>query len=158
MTDRSREAHAFIATVDKTEPQAVSACDGWTTHEVAAHVTGIAVEVIRHLDPFLQGDQVPRTRSFEEREAPLQAMDHQDLLGRLDAEGTRMRRLVDEVLDRGTATLAWASGDADEPSVELDAGARQLFIWGRRPDHRNRLRSHLTQPQLARLQSLLSGY
>jgi hypothetical protein len=41
-----------------------------TTHEVAAHVTGIAVEVIRHLEPYLQGDPVPRTRSFEEREAP----------------------------------------------------------------------------------------
>ncbi len=252
MTNRSREADAFIATVDKTEPQAVSACEGWTTHEVAAHVTGIAVEVIRHLDPFLQGDEVPKTRSFEEREAPLQAMEHADLLGRLDVEETRMRRLVDEVLgrdpdavipwtgrhmavakfiphlrnehalhrwdiagdddtsagllgdldlvghsvdelgaillragrqhdpdpeagfavrlrtagqpdlrvivDRGQATLAWAQDDADEPQVELDAGARQLFIWGRRPDHRGRLHSYLPQPQLARLQALLSGY
>jgi hypothetical protein len=48
--------------------------------------------------------------------------------------------------------------EADPPAVEMDAGARQLFIWGRRPDHRGRLRSHLTQPQLARLQTLLSGY
>jgi hypothetical protein len=252
MTDRSREADAFIATVDKTEPQAVSACEGWTTHEVAAHVTGIAVEVSRHLDPFLQGDEVPETRSFEEREAPLQAMGHADLLGRLDVEETRMRRLVDQVLGRdpdavipwtgrqmavakfiphlrnehalhrwdiagdddtsagllgdldlvghsvgelgaillragrqhdpdpeadfaarlrtagqpdlrvivddGHATLAWAEDDADEPGVELDAGARQLFIWGRRPDHRGRLHSSLTRPQLARLQALLSGY
>ena len=63
MTDRSREAIAFISTVDQAPPQAVSACDGWTTHEIAAHVTGIAVEVIRHLDPFLQGDPVPKTTS-----------------------------------------------------------------------------------------------
>jgi len=62
------------------------------------------------------------------------------------------------VVERGDATLAWAQDDAAEPAVEMDAGARQLFIWGRRPDHRNRLRSHLTQPQLARLQALLSGY
>jgi hypothetical protein len=40
----------------------VSACDGWTTHEIAAHVAGIAVEVIRHLEPYLQGDRVPQTR------------------------------------------------------------------------------------------------
>jgi hypothetical protein len=252
MTERSREATAFIETMDEAGPQAVSACDGWTTHEIAAHVTGIAIEVIRHLDPFLQGDPVPATRSFEEREAPLQAMAHSALLRRLDAEEARMRRVVDDVLDRddeavipwtgrhmevakfiphlrnehalhrwdvagdddvsaallgemdlvdhsvgelgaillvagrrhdpdpdadfgvrlvtagqpelrvvverGRATLTWARDHGYEPAVELDAGARQLFIWGRRPDHRNRLRSHLTQPQLARLQTLLSGY
>jgi hypothetical protein len=252
MTDRSLEAIAFLDTVDQTPPQAVSACDGWTTHEIAAHVTGIAVEVIRHLDPYLQGDPVPQTRSFEEREAPLQALEHPALLDRLDTEEERMRRVVDEVLkhepdavipwtgrhmavakfiphlrnehalhrwdlagdditsgellgnmelvdhsvgelgqilltagrkhdpepdadfqvrlrtagqpdlrvlvDRSRATLAWAQDDTDEPAVEMDAGARQLFIWGRRPDHRGRLRSHLEQPQLARLQALLSGY
>jgi hypothetical protein len=184
MTDRSLQAMVFLDTVDQTPPQAVSACDGWTTHEIAAHVTGIAVEVIRHLDPYLQGDPVPPTRSFEEREAPLQALEHPALLDRLDTEEQRMRRVVDEVLkhdpepdadfrvrlrtagqpdlrvlvDRSGATLAWAQDDTDEPAVEMDAGARQLFIWGRRPDHRGRLRSHLEQPQLARLQALLSGY
>ncbi len=45
-----------------------------------------------------------------------------------------------------------------EPAVDMDAGARQLFIWGRRPDRRGRLRSRLAQSQLARLQALLSGY
>jgi len=38
------------------------------------------------------------------------------------------------------------------------AAARHVFIWGRRPDRRGHLRSHLTQPDLARLQALLSGY
>jgi hypothetical protein len=250
--ERSREADAFLAAIDKTAPEAVSACDGWTTHEIAAHVAGIAVEVIRHLEPYLQGDPVPQTRSFEEREAPLQMIEHPALLSRLDAEEERMRRLVEDVLNRepdavipwtgrrmavakfiphlrnehalhrwdiagdddtsrqllgdmdlvdhsvgelgrillvagrahdpdpdsefhvrlrtdgqpdlrvivenGNATLAWASDEADEPSVDIDAGARQLFIWGRRPDHRGRVRSHLTQSDLARLQTLLSGY
>src|ERR1700761_903389 len=100
METRSREAAAFIDTVDEAAPQAVSACDGWTTHEIAAHVTGIAVEVSRHLDPYLQGDPVPRTRSFEEREAPLQALGHAELLQRLDAEETTMRSLVADVLDQ----------------------------------------------------------
>jgi hypothetical protein len=249
---RSSEAEAFLTAVDKTAPEAVSACAGWTAHEIAAHVAGIAVEVIRHLEPYLQGDPVPRTRSFEEREAPLQVIEHPALLGRLDTAEERMRRLVGEVLDRepeavipwtgrrmavakfiphlrnehalhrwdiagddetsrrllgdmelvdhsvgelgrillvagrahdpdpdsdfhvrlradgqpdlrvivenGTATLAWASDEADEPWVDIDAGARQLFIWGRRPDHRGRLRSHLAPAGLARLQTLLSGY
>ena len=250
--DRSAEAVAFLATVGEASPSAVSACAGWTTHEIAAHVTGIAVEVIRHLDPYLQGDPVPKTRSFEEREAPLQALEHAVLLNRLDAEEVRMRELVADVLTRdreavipwtgrrmavakfiphlrnehalhrwdvagdddvsdrllgqdelidhsvgelgqillvagrrhdpdpdadfgvrlrssgsrdlrvlvagGTAALAWADGDLDEPSVDIDRAARHLFIWGRRPDRPGRVRSHLTQPDLARLQALLSGY
>jgi hypothetical protein len=250
--DRSAEADAFLATIDVTPPTAVSACDGWTTHEIAAHVTGIAVEVIRHLEPYLQGDPVPKTRSFEEREAPLQEIEHGALLRRLDDEEARMRRVVANVLERepdatipwtgrqmsvakfvphlrnehalhrwdiagddtisssllgegelvdhsvgelgkvllvagrehdpdpdtdfairlrtegerdlrvvvqhGTAQLLWAEDDTDEPGVDIDRGARHLFIWGRRPDTRGLIRSGLTQPQLARLQALLSGY
>src|ERR1700750_2852387 len=62
MTGRSRETTEFLTTVEQAAPDAVSACDGWTTHEVAAHVTGIAVEVSRHLAPYLHGDPVPETR------------------------------------------------------------------------------------------------
>jgi uncharacterized protein (TIGR03083 family) len=97
--ERSTEAEAFLATIEESDPRGISSCDGWTTHEIAAHVTGIAVEVNRHLDPFLQGAPVPKTRSFEEREAPLQAMDHADLLNRLNAEEQRMRGLVADVLE-----------------------------------------------------------
>jgi hypothetical protein len=249
---RSREAEAFMTTVHESAPEAVSACPGWTTHEVVAHLAGVAVEVIGHLEPYLQGDAVPRTRSFEEREAPLQAMDHPALLRRLDTEEARMRHLIDEVLEgepdavipwtgrqmavatfvphlrnefalhrwdiagdddtsrqllgqadlidhsvgelgrillvagrrhdpdpdgdfrarlrtpgqadlwvtvaSGDAALTWAADDTEEPAVDLDAGARHLFLWGRRPGGRDRLRSHLTQSDLARLQALLSGY
>ena len=250
--ERSAEAEAFLAAVDEAAADAVSACAGWTTHEIAAHVAGIAVEVVRHLDPFLHGDPVPKTRSFEEREAPLQRLGHADLLERLDVEEARMRRVVAAVLDRdadavipwtgremavakfvphlrnehalhrwdvigddarseqllggddlvdhsigelgqillaagrrhdpdpdtdfrvrlhsagrrdvrvlveaGTATLTWADDDADEPRVDMDPAARHVVIWGRRPDSRGRMRSHLSRPDLARLQALLSGY
>jgi hypothetical protein len=250
--ERSTEAEAFLAAVDATAPEAVSACDGWTTHEIAAHVAGIAVEVVRHLEPFLRGDPVPKTRSFEEREAPLQQLAHGALLDRLDQEEQRMRRVLAEVLDKepdavipwtgrqmavekfiphlrnehalhrwdiagddelshrllgsndlvdhsvgelgrillvagrthdpdpdadfgvrlrspgqrdlrvaveeGTAAIRWADDDADEPWVDVDAAARHVVIWGRRPDDRGRLRSHLARPDPARLQALLSGY
>jgi Mycothiol maleylpyruvate isomerase N-terminal domain len=252
MIERSAEADAFLATIEAASPYWVSACDGWTTHEIAAHVTGNAVEIVRHLDPYLQGDPVPKTRSFEEREAPLQVLAHRDLLDRLDADDQRMRQVVSDVLDKepdavirwtgrdmavakfiphmrnehslhrwdvvgddgtsldllaqsdlvdhsvgvlgaillragrqhdpdpdtdfcvrlrsegqpdllvavdnGEATLTWARDEGDGPGIELDAAARLLFIWGRRPDDHGRLRSHLAQPDLARLQALLSGY
>jgi hypothetical protein len=250
--ERSMEADAFLTTIDAASPEAISACEGWTTHEIAAHVTGIAVEVTRHLEPYLQGEPVPKTRSFEEREAPLQALGHMDLLRRLDAEERRMRGLVADVLDHesdavipwtgrhmavakfiphlrnehalhrwdvageddisrqllgtddlvdhsvaelgrillvagrnhdpdpdahfrvclrsdghrdlqvvveaGTATLAWADACEDEPWIDIDPVARHVFIWGRRPDRHGQARSHMSQPNLARLQALLSGY
>jgi hypothetical protein len=252
MIERSAEAQAFLATINDTPPGVVSACDGWTAHEVAAHVTGIAVEVIRHLDPYLQGAKVPPTRSFEEREAPLQALGHKELLARLEAREHTMRAIVGDVLGKepdavipwtgrqmtvakfiphlrnehalhhwdiagdddvssgllaqsdlmghsvavlgeillragrkhdpdptspfhvclrsdgqrdlrvvvegGTARLVWADGQCDDPWVELAPAARLLFVWGRRPDKRGQIRSHLSQSQLARLQALLSGY
>jgi hypothetical protein len=249
---RSREAEAFLEAVGDADPSAISSCDGWTTHEVAAHVTGIAVEVNRHLDPFLQGDPVPRTRTFEEREAPLQAIEHESLLGRLDAEEQRMRTVVADVLEvnpdsvipwtgrqmevakfiphlrnehalhrwdvvgdddlgftllsqadltghsvlvlgrillvaglardpdpeanfraslrsvgerdisvlvqDGEAFLGWDDVASDQPAVVSDPAARHLFIWGRHPQGRGRLHSHLAPNELARLQVLLSGY
>jgi hypothetical protein len=252
MIERSAEAEAFFTAIEVTAPELVSACDGWTAHEIAAHVTGNAVEIVRHLEPYLQGDPVPKTRSFEEREAPLRALAHADLLARLDRDEQRMRAVIADVLarepeavipwtgrqmavakfiphmrnehalhrwdvvgddsasrtllagsdlvehsvgvlgaillvagrkhdpdpdsdfrvrlrsagqpdllvtvERGNATLVWADDERDEPCVELDPAARELFIWGRRPDDRGRLRSHLVQPDLARLQALLSGY
>ena len=252
MIERSAEAEAFFTAIEVTAPELVSACDGWTAHEIAAHITGNAVEIVRHLEPYLQGDPVPKTRSFEEREAPLRALAHADLLARLDRDEQRMRAVIADVLarepeavipwtgrqmavakfiphmrnehalhrwdvvgddstsrallagsdlvehsvavlgsillragrkldpdpdsdfrvrlrsdgqpdllvtvERGNATLVWAADERDEPSVELDPAARQLFIWGRRPDDRGRLRSHLAQADLARLQALLSGY
>ena len=71
------------------------------------------------------------------------------------AAGQRDLRVV---VENGTAQLAWAENDPDEPAVEFDAAARQLFIWGRQPDSRGRLHSYLKQSELARLQALLSGY
>jgi hypothetical protein len=252
MIEQSREAKAFIEAISATAPDEVSACDGWTAHEIAAHVAGIAVEVNRHLDPYLQGEPAPKTRSFEEREAPLRAAEHDDLLSRLVAEEKRMRILVADVLavnpegvipwtgrqmvvakfiphlrnehalhrwdivgddeisvtlleqtdltehsvealgeillkagrrrdplpdeefcvclhsegerdlyvrvQNGVGVLSWEEGVSSRPTVTCDAAARLLFIWGRRPDGRGRLRSQLTQVQLARLQVLLSGY
>lgn len=74
---------------------------------------------------------------------------------RLRSAGHRDLRVL---IDSGEARLAWADDDTNEPSIDIDAAARHVFIWGRRPDDRGRLHSHLTQPDLARLQALLSGY
>lgn len=251
-TARSQEAHAFLDALQSTMPSVVTACDGWTTHEVTAHLVGNCVEITRHLDPYLQGDPVPETRGFEVREAPFRAMDDAELRRRLEVEEQRMRGIIDQVVarepaavipwtgrqmvvatfvphmrneftvhrwdfagdgeigpallaqpdltehavtvlgrllvaagaqrdpdpgvdfavrlraegardvrvvvERGQADMRLADEDADEPYAELDAAARTLVIWGRRPDQRGRFRSHMPADQLARLQTLLAGY
>ncbi len=108
MIERSAEAEAFFTAIEETAPEVVSACDGWTAHEIAAHVTGNAVEIVRHLEPYAQGEPVPETRSFEEREAPLRATAHADLLARLDRDEERMRAVGADVLAREPeAVIPW---------------------------------------------------
>jgi hypothetical protein len=53
-----------------------------------------------------------------------------------------------------------ADGDRpeDAPRLELDAAARMLVIWGRRPGRPGRVHSRMDQPTLARVHALLSGY
>jgi len=107
-TERSREAEAFLDTRQHVDAEVVSACGGWTAHEVTAHLAGIVVEVTRHLQPYLAGQPVPRTRSFEDREAPLQAMADGELCRFLAAEEERMRSVADEVLRRDPdAVIPW---------------------------------------------------
>ncbi len=249
--ERSYEAEAFLDARQHTAPEVVSACEGWTAHEVTAHLAAVCAEVTRHLQPYLRGEQVPATRSFEEREPPYRALDDAALLARLETEEAAMRAHIAQVLaadpdtvipwtgrqmavvkflphlrnefaihrwdfagddemssrllaqpeltghavevlgeillrrgrqhdpapdedfhvrlrsgdsdlrvvvQAGRAYLQQAGEQADEPYIELDPAARTLFIWGRRPGGTGRIRSHLSQPALARLQALLSGY
>lgn len=249
--ERSYEAEAFLDARQHTAPEVVSACEGWTAHEVTAHLAAACAEVTRHLQAYLRGEQVPATRSFEEREPPYRALDDAALLARLETEDAAVRAHICQVLTADPdAVIGWTgrqmavakflphlrnefaihrwdfagddetssrllaqpeltghavgvlgeillrrgrqqdpapdqdfharlrSGDsdlrvvvragqarlqqaveqADEPYVELDPAARTLFIWGRRPGGRGRIRSHLAQPALARLQALLAGY
>lgn len=252
LTERSQEAEAFLDDLHDTAPQVVTACDGWTAHELTAHLAGAAAEVTRHLEPYLRGEGVPATQSFEVREAPFRALDDPELRQRLEVEEEKMRSVIGQVLDQepdavipwtgrqmpvakfvphmrneftvhrwdfagddeigrrllaqpeltehavtvlgrmlmlrgaqrdpepdqdfavrlradgtrdvrvvvesGQAGLQLADDDTDEPYAEVDAAARTLIIWGRRPDQRGRFRSHMPPPILARLQALLSGY
>jgi hypothetical protein len=252
-TDRSRECEAYLDSLQHTPPDLLSACTGWTAHEVTAHLAATAAEVTRHLRPYLAGDPVPATRSFEEREPAYRALGDTELARGLEDEEQVARALLDEVLaaepeavipwtgrhmavakfvphlrnefaihrwdlvgdddtgdellaqpeltrhsvgelgeiltrrgrahdpdpdrdfrvrlhaegatdlllvvDGGRAALELAEdGAAGEPALEMDAVARTLFIWGRRAGDRHRVRAHLDQPTLARIQALLAGY
>jgi hypothetical protein len=254
MGTRSREAEAFLCALEDLAPDVVSACDGWTVHEITAHVAATAAEVRRHLEPYLESRPVPATASFEEREPPFRALDDAELRRRLDVEDASAQAVIAQVLGQepdavipwtgrhmavatflphlrneyaihrwdmvgddsmsaellgqpeltahavtelgrilvvrgarhdpcpgqdfhlrlrspgaddvhlrvedGVAGLTFDDGDdgGEAPLLELDAAARTLVLWGRRPGPPSRLRSRLDPADLARLQVLLSGY
>lgn len=107
----------------------MTACDGWTTHEITAHLAGAAAEITRHLEPYLQGEPVPETQSFEVREAPYQAMADDALRSRLEAEEDRMRLLIDQVL-------------AHEPDAVIPWTGRQMVVAKFIPHMRNEFAIH----------------
>ncbi len=249
---QSREAEAFLEARRAIAPDVVSACAGWTAHEVTAHLVAGAVEISRHLEPYPNGEPVPATRGFEEREAPFRAMSDPELMRRLELEEQRLRGLLGDVLaadpgavvpwsgrtmpvamfqphlrsefavhrwditgddgvgdellaqpeltahavralgpmllasgarrdpspdqnfdvrlrspgapdirlsvESGCAALSSVADASDAPGLELDAAARLLVLWGRRPEPRTRVRSTLAPAQLTRLHALLAGY
>jgi uncharacterized protein (TIGR03083 family) len=107
-TSRSRESEAFLASRHDVAADEVSACDGWTAHDVTAHLAGIAVEITRHLEPYLAGEPVPATRSFEEREGPLRALPDDELCRRLEHEEEAWRTVMDDVLGADPeAVIPW---------------------------------------------------
>jgi Mycothiol maleylpyruvate isomerase N-terminal domain len=41
---RRREAEALLDALQDTAPSVVTACDGWTAHEITAHLAGAAAD------------------------------------------------------------------------------------------------------------------
>lgn len=108
LSERSKEAEAFLDALQGTAPEVVTACDGWTAHEITAHLAGTAAEITRHLEPYLRGEDVPATQSFEVREAPFRAMDDPTLRRRLEVEEEKMRSVIAQVLaQKPDAVIPW---------------------------------------------------
>lgn len=72
-------------------PDAGTWCEAWTVRDIVVHQAGNAEELARVLGGHLDGQPVA-TRSFEEREAPLRALNDADLW---DALTDRMATLND---------------------------------------------------------------
>ena len=92
------EAQAFLETLDKTPPTALTACTGWTVHELTAHVAAGADEIARLVEAYGEGLAVPETRGFEEREAPYRDLPDAKLRQHLFAASGRMLKALGVVL------------------------------------------------------------
>ena len=90
-TDRFPEFQPFVDAVQQRRPDAGTWCEAWTVRDIVVHQAGNAEELARVLGAHLEGESVG-TRSFEEREGPLRALNDSDLW---DALHDRMATLND---------------------------------------------------------------
>jgi uncharacterized protein (TIGR03083 family) len=124
--DAIREVTAFLDTLDDTPPDAVTACRGWTTHEVIAHLTSGADAFANQVEAHLDGRPVPEFGAWEVREPPYRALDDALLRRRLVAAEQRMTEAFDAVLGRDptavVADVGWGL-----PIAELVTHMRQEF-------------------------------
>jgi len=247
--DRFPEWRPFLDAVQQRRPDAGTWCDAWTVRDVVIHQAGNAEELSSVLWAHLEGSPVG-TRSFEEREAPLRALNNADLwdalldrmatLNRVSAAADDVPTDTDVAWTGRTMKVPWfaehmreelvlhgwditgddpaaqarlaepwmtthsvvavgrpllakrakqlrpgeriearlrASGtddvvltaDADQTTIglaepdgpatlETDAAARVLLLWGRRPADPSRICSRVGRETLGRVRSLLSGY
>ena len=93
--DTTREAAAFSQTLVTTPPDRVTACNGWTTHELLAHLVAGGIEIATIVGAFLENAAIQPTRSFDEREANFRAMDPHVLRKAFLESGSSLIDLLD---------------------------------------------------------------
>jgi hypothetical protein len=76
--DRFPEWAPFVDAVRRHGPDAGTWCEAWTVRDIVVHQAGNAEELARVLGGHLDGQPLA-TRSFEEREAPLRALNDAEL-------------------------------------------------------------------------------
>jgi Mycothiol maleylpyruvate isomerase N-terminal domain len=105
--DRFPEWQPFLDAVQQRRPDAGSWCEAWTVRDIVIHQAGNAEELARVLGAHLAGEPVA-TRGFEEREAPLRAMNETDLLAGLHRNMATLNEVAEAADDVPADTdVAW---------------------------------------------------
>jgi Mycothiol maleylpyruvate isomerase N-terminal domain len=92
--DRFPEWQPFLDAVQRRGPDAGTWCAAWTVRDIVIHQAGNAEELARVLGGHLAGEPVA-TRRFEEREAPLRAMNEADLWAALHRNMARLNEVAE---------------------------------------------------------------
>jgi hypothetical protein len=93
------EVGEFIATLLVTPATRLTACRGWTAHELVAHLAAGAREEADIIEAHLDGVQRP-TRGFEAREQPYRALPDVEVRDRLVEEAGRLTVALDHLRTR----------------------------------------------------------
>jgi len=104
------EVHAFIEALGSADPGALTACPGRTVHQLGAHLAGNCREIALHVEAYLAGRPLTRTRAFDEREPEFRVMSAPQLLQSIVDGEQRMRTGLGELLAREEdPLLRWTS-------------------------------------------------
>src|SRR5256885_10986613 len=85
------EVAEFVDALASAPPNALTACPGRTVHTLGAHVAGNYCEITRHVDAYLRGTPLTRTRTFDEREPEFRVLPPDRLLRSIVDGDDRMR-------------------------------------------------------------------
>jgi hypothetical protein len=96
--EQPREVASFLSALDSVHPGALTACPGRTAHGIAAHIAGNYREINRHVDAYLAGKPLSRTRTFDEREPEYRAMTSPRLVEAISEGERAMRAGLEELL------------------------------------------------------------
>jgi uncharacterized protein (TIGR03083 family) len=121
-----REAEAFLESLDDTPPDAVTACRGWTTHELVAHLASGADAFASQVEAHLEGRTAPEFGAWEVREPPYRAMPDVSLRRRLVTAEQRMTSAFTAALEQDPGLAAPDVGWG-LPVAELVTHMRQEF-------------------------------
>lgn len=120
-----REVDAFLTTLDSIPPNAVTACRGWTTHEIVAHLSSGAVAFADQVEAHLDGRPVPEFDAWDTFPA-FQALDDAVLRRRLQSAEQRMTAAFDVMLTENPEAVVPEVGFGF-PIAELVTHMRQEF-------------------------------
>ena len=121
------EALAFLDTLQSVPPGAVTACRGWTTHEVIAHLTSGAEGLANQIEAHFASEPIPEFGSWEERELPLRALDDAVLRRRLTRSEERMSAAFGALIASVGPDAVTESVGFGFPAHELVRHMRQEF-------------------------------
>jgi uncharacterized protein (TIGR03083 family) len=159
----SAELEAFLLALSATPPDAPTACDGWSAHELVAHLAAGSKEMARLVNRRLElgsGADIGPTVPFEEREPPCRALSDRALRRMFVREGLaltdaimRLRQLgpgvtvtftgwdmtAEEMIRHGRSELVLHRWDL----VGFDAVSRRLLDDAELLAHGRKVLSHM---------------
>lgn len=106
----SAEVLAFSEAIHIVPMDAVTACRGWTVHDIVAHLTAGAEALADQAEAHLAGAPVPPFGSWEERDARFRAVDTDELRTRFVAEERRMSHALAMIAADGPDTVIAGGG------------------------------------------------
>ncbi len=89
------EVGALFTTLLATPPDRLTNCQGWTAHDLVAHLASGAAEEADLIESHLAGNTERTTRGFAEREEPYRALPDTELRDQLVANGARLTDALD---------------------------------------------------------------